>query len=101
MVAPSATAPSSHASRTVPNKIWSYLLGYVRNSLWWILQMNGIRCAYLRGTEPRTPDVEATALEPPSTASRTIFAPAKYAGFGANDAPAECSIPWSTGRIDR
>ena len=21
--------------------------------------------------------------------------------FGANDAPAECSMPWSTGRIDR
>ena len=21
-------------------------------------------------------------------------------GFGANDAPAECSMPWSTGKID-
>ena len=25
----------------------------------------------------------------------------KYCGFGANDAPAECSMPWSTGRIER
>ena len=24
----------------------------------------------------------------------------KYAGFGANEAAAECSMPWSTGRID-
>ena len=24
----------------------------------------------------------------------------KYAGFLAKDAPAECSIPWSTGRIE-
>jgi hypothetical protein len=24
----------------------------------------------------------------------------KYCGFGAKDAPAECSMPWSTGRIE-
>ena len=29
-----------------------------------------------------------------------MFSGSKYAGFGANDAPAECSMPWSTGRID-
>ena len=62
--------------------------------------MNGILCAYLRAIEPSTPNVDATALQPPSIARRTMFSGSKYAGFGANDAPAECSMPWSTGRID-
>ena len=29
-----------------------------------------------------------------------MFSGSKYAGFGANEAPAECSMPWSTGRIE-
>ena len=39
------------------------------------------------------PKVDATALQPPSIASFTIFSGSKYIGFGANDAPPECSIP--------
>ena len=62
--------------------------------------MNGILWAYFRLHMPSTPKVDATALQPPSIASSTIFSASKYAGFGANDAPAECSMPWSTGRID-
>ena len=62
--------------------------------------MKGILCAYLRATELSTPSVDATALHPPSIASFTMFSESKYAGFGANEAPAECSMPWSTGRID-
>jgi hypothetical protein len=55
--------------------------------------MNGILWAYLRATEPSAPSVEVTALQPPSIASVTMFSESKYAGLGANDAPAECSIP--------
>src|SRR5687768_5929092 len=33
-------------------------------------------------------------------ASFTMFSGSKYSGFLAKDAPAECSMPWSTGRID-
>jgi hypothetical protein len=42
--------------------------------------MNGILCAYLRATEPSTPSVDATALQPPSIASLTMFSGSKYAG---------------------
>src|SRR5437660_1689385 len=63
--------------------------------------MKGMRCAYRRATEPSTPNVDATALQPPSMASFTMFSGSKYSGLGANEAPAECSMPWSTGRIDR
>ncbi len=66
-----------------------------------IFTMNGIRCAHVRATEPRTPSVDATALHPPSWARRTMFSGSKYSGAGANDAAPECSIPWSTGRIER
>ena len=59
-----------------------------------------MRWAYLRPTMPSTPIVEATALQPPSMARRTMFSGSKYAGLGAKLAPAECSMPWSTGRID-
>ena len=44
-------------------------------------------------TDPNTPNVEATALQPPSMASLTMFSGSKYIGFGAKLAPAECSIP--------
>ena len=44
--------------------------------------------------------MDATALQPPSIASSTMFFGSKYFGLGANDAAAECSMPWSTGRID-
>ena len=33
----------------------------------------GILCAYFRATEPRTPSVEATALQPPSMASHDVL----------------------------
>ncbi len=39
--------------------------------------MKGILCAHFLDTEPSTPKVEATALQPPSTASSTIFPPSK------------------------
>ena len=45
--------------------------------------MNGILCAYLRATTPSTPKVDATALQPPSIASLTMFSGSKYCGFGA------------------
>src|SRR5438094_9429047 len=105
MVAPTAAAPSCQASRTVPKRTWSYLLGYVRSSLWLSLQMKGMRCAYLRATEPSTPNVDATALHPPSivelaieggcnavastfgvlgsVASSTIFSPSTSLGLSA------------------
>src|ERR1051325_11465860 len=60
--------------------------------------MKGILGAYLRATEPSTPKVEATALQPPSIASFTRFSGSNYCWLGANEAPAECSIPGSTGR---
>ena len=66
--------------------------------MWLILTMNGMRWAYLRLTAPSTPKVVATALQPPSIASSTMLAGSKYIGFGANDAAAECSMPWSTGQ---
>ena len=68
--------------------------------MWFSLTMNGMRCAYFLDTEPSTPSVEATALQPPSIASSTMFAGSKYIGFGANEAPPECSMPWSTGSMD-
>ena len=55
--------------------------------------MNGILCAYLREHAPSTPSVDATALQPPSIASFTMFSGSKYSGFFANDAPALCSMP--------
>jgi hypothetical protein len=39
--------------------------------------MNGILCAYFRLTEASTPSVDATALQPPSSASRTMFSESK------------------------
>lgn len=44
--------------------------------------------------------VLATALQPPSMARRTMFSGSKYSGLGAKEAPAECSTPWSTGRME-
>ena len=55
--------------------------------------MKGILCAYLRETDPKTPSVEVIALQPPSIASLTKFSGLKYNGFGAKEAPAECSTP--------
>src|SRR4051812_36320214 len=79
--------------------IWSYLFGYVRNSLWLSFTINGMRWAYVREIAPMIPSVEANALQPPSSASRTRFSGSKYRGFGAKLAPPECSMPWSTGRM--
>src|SRR5919112_3548186 len=92
-------APSSHARWTLENRIWSYAFGDVINSLWLTLTMNGILWAYLRLVAPRTPSVDAMALQPPSSARRTRVSGSKYMGFGAKLAAAECSIPWSIGRM--
>jgi hypothetical protein len=67
----------SAACSTSPNMIWSALFGYVSSSLWLIFTMNGILCAYLRDTAPSTPKVDATALQPPSMASFTMFSASK------------------------
>jgi hypothetical protein len=47
----------------------------------------------LAGAHAEHAERGATALQPPSTASLTMFSGSKYCGFGANDAPAECSMP--------
>ena len=67
----------SHARWTLPNATWSYAFGYVSSSLWLSFTMNGILCAHLRLTAPRTPNVDANALQPPSTASSTMFSGSK------------------------
>ena len=92
-VAPMPCAPMSMACRTVPHIVWSCWFGYDSSSLWLTFTMKGILWAYLRASSPRTPKVDATALQPPSRASFTIVSGSKYAGFGANDEPAECSMP--------
>jgi len=46
-------------------------------SAWFAFTMNGILCAYLRATMPSTPKVVATALQPPSIASFTMFSGSK------------------------
>jgi len=61
--------------------------------------MNGRWWAYWRLTEPSAPTVDAIALQPPSIASRTRLPGSKYIGFGAKLAAAECSMPWSIGRM--
>jgi len=93
MVAPTAMAPMSNAWRTLPNIVWSNMFGYDNSSLWLILAMNGMRWAKRRDTEPSTPKVLATALQPPSIASSTMLCGSNIAGLGANEAPAECSMP--------
>ena len=55
---------------------------------------------YLRATDANTPYVEATALQPPSIANSTMPCGSKHTGFGANDAPALCSIPVSYTHLD-
>ena len=67
----------SQARLTDVNMTWSNWFGYVSSSLWLSLTMKGILCAYLRLTEPSTPSVEATALQPPSSASLTMFSGSK------------------------
>ena len=46
-------------------------------SLWLSLTINGILWAYFLDTDPKTPRVLATALQPPSIASLTIFSGSK------------------------
>ena len=50
--------------------------------MWLNFSRNGILCAYFRATAPSTPSVDATALQPPSMASFTMFSGSKYGGFG-------------------
>ena len=67
----------SHARWTLPNCTWSYSLGYVSSSLWLSFTIRGNLCAHLRLIAPRTPNVEANALQPPSTARRMRFSGSK------------------------
>ncbi len=67
----------SYARWTEPNSTWSNVLGSVISWLWFSLTMKGNLCAYLRLTAPRTPTVDATALQPPSIARRTMFSGSK------------------------
>ncbi len=60
-----------------------------------------MRWAYLRDMMPKTPKVVATALQPASRLKRIIFSGSKNMGFGAKEAPAVCSMPWSTGKMDK
>ncbi len=46
------------------------------------------------------PSVVATALHSPASASSMMFSGSKYAGFFEKLAAAECSMPWSTGRME-
>ena len=57
--------------------IWSNLFGYVSSSLWLSFTMKGILWAYSRLSAPSTPKVDATALQPPSTASRQMLSGSK------------------------
>jgi hypothetical protein len=50
--------------------------------LWLSFTMKGMLWAQRRERLPRTPRVEATALQPPSTARRTMFSGSKYSGTG-------------------
>jgi len=59
------------------NGVWSNVFGVVSSSLWLNFRMNGILWAYERATEPSTPSVLATALQPPSRASSQMFAGSK------------------------
>src|SRR5260370_24929484 len=53
MVAPTAAAPISQASRTVPKKIWSNLLGKVSSSLWLIFHDEGNFVRVLAADRPQ------------------------------------------------
>ena len=77
MVAPTATAPISQACLTVPNIIWSYCIGIAQKFI--VIDFDNKRnfVRILAGYGAKTPKVEATALQPPSMASLTIFSPSK------------------------
>jgi hypothetical protein len=57
-------------------------------------------CIFLEN-RAKPPIVEAIALHPASIANFMLFSGSKYMGFGVNELPAVCSIPWSTGKIER
>ena len=81
--------------------IWSYVFGRCKNALWFSFTMKGMRCTYLRDARPSVPRVVATALHSPARASSRRFSGSKYSGLLEKLAAAECSMPWSTGRIER
>lgn len=62
----------SQAWSTEANRICSCTFGAVSSWLWFSFTMKGMRWAQRRATEPSTPSVEQTALQPASTASSTI-----------------------------
>ena len=94
-------APMSHACFTLAKRIWSNLFGIGEQLVVVELQDEGDAVRVF--PRNRAEDAErgghcvAAALdrEPDDVLGIEV------AGFGAKDAPAECSIPWSTGRIER
>jgi hypothetical protein len=63
--------------------------------------MNGILCAYLRATTPSTPKVEATRVAAALDGElHDVLGVEVRSGSWRSDAPAECSMPWSTGRME-
>ena len=68
--------------------------------MWLIFTMNGIRCAYLRDTDAEHAERRGHRVAAALDRELDDVRGSKYFGFGANDAAAECSMPWSTGRID-
>ena len=55
----------------------------------------------LRGTLLLATSREPLGRTSPSTASLTMLSGSNMPMLGANEAAPECSMPWSTGRIDR
>jgi len=86
-------------SLTVPKIIWSYFVGYVSSRYWLILQMNGMRLRV--AASHRAKDSEgrrhrvAVSLD---CELDDFFRRRSRWDLGANEDPAVCSIPWSTGR---
>jgi hypothetical protein len=93
-----ADAAAEVWSLTEPNMIWSNSPGRSAARCL-IFTMNGILCAYWREQSPSTPKVVATALFRRRWRARRCSSD-RSTGIEANEAAAECSMPWSTGRID-
>ena len=68
--------------------------------MWLSLTMNGILCAYWRGDRAEHAEGGGDRVAAALDGELHDVLGSKYAGLGANEAAAECSMPWSTGRID-
>ena len=62
--------------------------------------MNGILCAYLRAIDAQHAEGRGDGVAAALDRELDDVLRIEVLGFGANEAPAECSMPWSTGRID-